>query len=149
MHKSWIFFADLLKVDQICEEIADCLRAIQQEPHVFPVQMLAREALNNAVIHGSQNNPTLLVRCDLRIEDGLLSLSVEDDGQGFDWLAVLQRKAPPSHQVNGRGLRVYDLYADLVNFNDQGNAVLLVRYLYTESQDAGSPIDLTEEERKS
>ena len=149
IHKSWVFFADLLNVDQICGEIADCLRAVQQEPHLFPVQMLAREALNNAVIHGSENNPLLLVRCDLRIEDGLLNLSVEDGGQGFDWLSVLKREAPSTHQVNGRGLRVYELYADLVNFNDQGNAVHLVRYLNTESQDAGSPIDLTEEERKS
>ena len=53
IQKSWVFFADLLNVDQICEEIADCVRAANQEAHLFAVQMLAREALNNAVIHGS------------------------------------------------------------------------------------------------
>jgi serine/threonine-protein kinase RsbW len=148
IHKSWVFFADLLNVDQICEEIADCLRAAKQEAHLFPVQMLTREALNNAVIHGSDNDPTLLVRCDLRIEDGLLNLSVEDDGPGFDWLSVLQREVPSSHQVHGRGLRVYELYADLVNFNDQGNAVHLVRDLNRKSTDANDPVDPADEERK-
>ena len=149
IHKSWVFFADLLNVDQICEEIADCLRSAGQETHLFPVQMLAREALNNAVIHGSGNNPSLLVRCDLHIEDGLLNLSVEDDGPGFDWLTVLQRTIPSSEQVSGRGLRVYALYADLVNFNDQGNAVHLVRDLNRKAMDASSPLDPAEGERES
>ena len=149
IQKSWVFFADLLNVDQICEEIADCVRAANQEAHLFAVQMLAREALNNAVIHGSENNPSFLVRCTLRIEDGLLNLSVEDDGPGFDWLAALQRDAPTSQQVHGRGLRVYELYADLVNFNDQGNAVHLVRDLNRKSTDTGDPLDPAEGERNS
>lgn len=56
-----------------------------------PVYRIAQEALNNAIKHSNARN--FLVK--LAQEDGVLSLSIEDDGAGFDPKEKLTRQALP------------------------------------------------------
>ena len=97
--------------------------------HLFPLELLAREALNNAIIHGCQTNPAMYVYAELQRDENNLQLTIRDEGAGFDWQAALQDTVFDENRENGRGLKLYRLYADRVEFNDRGNQVVLVRSL--------------------
>lgn len=90
---------------------------------VFAVRILAREALLNAVTHGSGGDPGRLIRFAVDVGAEHLFLEVEDSGEGFDW-----RSRPrdfDSLALQGRGLYLMELYSDGVWFNEKGNRVLL------------------------
>ncbi len=55
-----------------------------------------------------------------------------DDGDGFDWRAVLQRRkentaTTAATAASGRGLEILLRYATRVRFNEKGNAVTIVK----------------------
>jgi serine/threonine-protein kinase RsbW len=94
----------------------------------FAAELLMREVLTNAVVHGCGTDPGKQVRCSLRLKSGRLLIAVEDDGEGFDW------RAARAHPVvftdcSGRGSGILRLYANRVRYNAVGNAVTLVRCL--------------------
>lgn len=88
------------------------------------MELLARECLSNAVIHGNQNNGDKTVVLSLDLGRTWIRLEVEDEGSGFPWRKAL-RKEPDTVTPSGRGLRVYELYAQRVQFNRLGNRVTL------------------------
>lgn len=95
-------------------------------PHRFVAELLAREALNNAVVHGCQSDPHKHLRCVLRLNVRRLAIAVEDDGDGFDWRAAMGR-SPGVSAASGRGLGILLRYATRVRFNHKGNAVWIVK----------------------
>ncbi len=97
-----------------------------EAPHEFETELLLREALANAVKHGSQHLPARKVQCVLRLRDRRLIIAVRDEGTGFNWRAAVRREIG-SLSPTGRGTRIYREYATRVRFNDRGNAVTLVK----------------------
>jgi serine/threonine-protein kinase RsbW len=96
---------------------------------LFAVELLAREALNNAVLHGCDGDPDQLVDFEIQFSGKTLCLIIQDAGPGFDWRAIMREDLVDEEKVNGRGLRIYSRYADRVVFNEPGNCVKLYRYL--------------------
>jgi len=92
----------------------------------FAAELLIREALTNAVVHGCHADPRKQVRCCLRLRSGNLLIAVQDDGDGFDWHAAWNRPAALS-DCSGRGIEIFRKYANHVRYNDRGNAVTIVR----------------------
>jgi anti-sigma regulatory factor (Ser/Thr protein kinase) len=90
----------------------------------FAAELLLREALTNAVVHGCHRDPTRSIWCVLRIKSNRLTIVVEDAGQGFDWRAARSRKADIS-DCSGRGMEIYSCYATRFRFNDRGNRVTI------------------------
>jgi anti-anti-sigma factor len=112
------------------ESLADFLRESPalDRANRFAVELLMREVLTNAVVHGCRTDPEKQVRCRLRIKSGRLLIAVEDDGEGFDWRAA--RARPVSFtDCSGRGSGILRIYANRVRYNAVGNAVALVRCL--------------------
>ncbi len=128
----WVFPAALEEVDLVCTAILACLSDCEEQDR-FAVHLLARESLNNAVLHGSLSNPQLSIHCEFRREQTRVTLCVRDEGPGFDWRAVLNRSGASQHDVEGRGVMLYRLYASRVEFNPAGNSVKLVRELTARS----------------
>ena len=123
----WKYPARLKNVEQVCSAALQALEkhALRKEDR-FAVELLLREALNNAVIHGCHQNPRLSFSCRLLISDRQVIIEVSDEGPGFDW----RRKSgvSPDHSAeSGRGLPIYALYAQSTKFNDAGNCVTLTR----------------------
>ena len=92
----------------------------------FAAELLLREALTNAVVHGSQASPERLVRCGLRMRGNRLLIAIEDGGNGFDWRAIRFREADLS-ACSGRGMQILRTYATRVRFNAKGNAVAIIK----------------------
>jgi hypothetical protein len=68
--------------------------------HLFPLSLLAREALNNAMIHGNRRAPDKTVRFQLVAREHGFDMEVEDEGQGFEWKSRVQAS---SHVDDERG----------------------------------------------
>jgi len=92
----------------------------------FVAELLMREALVNAVEHGCRYEPGRLVRCTARLHARRLTISVEDEGQGFDWRAQWSTPRDPL-STSGRGLDIYRECSNRVRFNQKGNAVTIWR----------------------
>jgi anti-sigma regulatory factor (Ser/Thr protein kinase) len=90
----------------------------------FSVELLARECLRNALIHGNGGNRAKWIQVDVHVGRRWIRLQVEDEGAGFDWRRV--RRAPPDETAtSGRGLVLCTVYAARMAFNGTGNRITL------------------------
>jgi serine/threonine-protein kinase RsbW len=88
------------------------------------VEIAVREALENAVVHGNHEDPGkhVCVRC--RCEPHGVSISIKDEGQGFD----IDNVSDPTTQENiqsthGRGIYLMKALMDEVRFEEGGVVV--------------------------
>lgn len=112
-------------IDRVCEQIRGLLGRRHLEEVEFAVEILARECLNNAILHGNQGVANARVNFGLRIGKKLICLRVTDQGPGFDWRRVVRHGLPADTAVEGRGLMVASIYARRIAFNRRGNQVTL------------------------
>lgn len=99
----------------------------------FDMELLAREALVNAVQHGSNSDATKTVQASLRTEAGGLLLTVSDQGDGWDWRNMAVTEPLPSAET-GRGLFIIRKYADGFFYNEKGNTLTITKRMPTEVQ---------------
>jgi len=100
----------------------------------FAIELLLRELLCNAVVHGCRKDPDKRIRCAVRQRRQRLTLVVCDGGSGFDWRAAWRQSSGAS-DCSGRGMEILRAYATQVRFNKSGNQAVIVRQLSTgESQ---------------
>ena len=129
------FPATLKGIDAFCEEARDEVAPMVSRKDLFATEMLLREALGNAVIHGCRRDPRKTVDCRLRIDGDRLRIDVVDEGDGFDWRGALERSGDPRRK-SGRGLRICTLYATDISFNREGNHLAITRKLDRGGDDA-------------
>ena len=120
------FSASLPLLDQAVAETVRFVAAQNATGNLFDLKLLLREALLNAVLHGSCNDPLHQVNLEARAAEGRLTLVVADQGPGFDWRSGLSHMAPPE-ATSGRGLTILTLYADDVRYNAAGNVLTLTK----------------------
>ena len=121
--------AALANVELICAEIDHLTRGMKLETKdSFAIHILVREALNNAVFHGCQEDEHLTFTCDFAVTPTEVRIMVVDEGPGFNW-RVEREKTPDISAESGRGLALYAIYADTIQFNEAGNCVTLTRKL--------------------
>lgn len=101
------------------------------------IETALHEALANAIVHGNQEDPGKLVCVACRCTtDGEVSLSVQDEGQGFDRAAVLDPTTPQNRLLPlGRGIYLMKTLMDDVCF-EQGGTVM---YMHKASNAKPSP----------
>ena len=58
-------------------------------------------------------------------------LSVEDEGDGFDWHSVPDPSTEALYMFNGRGIFMTKIHYDEVNYNEKGNKVTIIKYRAT------------------
>lgn len=118
--------SNLAEVDGFCLETRNLLTSLGLLSQLFPVEMLLRESLNNAIIHGNCCDCQKKMHVEVRIGRKWIILRVTDEGAGFDSRRAI-REFPASDATSGRGLAIYSLYADRVSFNSKGNRVCFWR----------------------
>lgn len=121
-----ILAADLNAITQVVEEI---MRAVGEmgcaNGHEFEIETALREALANAIKHGSGNDRSKAVRCSVACDParGML-IVVRDSGPGFDPDSlpspVLGHNVYATH---GRGIYLINQLMDEVRFERGGTEI--------------------------
>ena len=89
------------------------------------IEMALREALANAIVRGNAENAgkRVYVECRCYI-DGEVSITVRDEGPGFDTSAVPDPTTPEGRLFeHGRGIYLMKTLMDEVSFEERGTIV--------------------------
>jgi serine/threonine-protein kinase RsbW len=89
------------------------------------IEVAIREALANAIVHGNREDPEKRVYITSRCsQDGEISITIRDQGQGFDNCAVPNPTAPENIACSyGRGIYLMEELMDEVHFEECGTVV--------------------------
>jgi len=97
---------------------------------VFYLRLVIEEAVRNAMQHGNQLNPSLLVDIKCSLKGSKITLIVEDKGKGFDHKKVPNpTKGLNVYKEGGRGVFLIKSLMDEVYFNDSGNKITMIKYI--------------------
>ena len=120
------FSASFEGIDQVCRDAKRFMAEKGLEDLLFAVIIGAREALTNAVRHGSKMDPQNDVFFSMEVESQWLRIRVTDSGPGFDWRQMEKACASPTDS-SGRGICILGQYFDSYSFNQTGNQVELMK----------------------
>ena len=93
----------------------------------FNIELALREALENAVVHGNQEDPKTKVHIRCRCQPGKeIPIVVTDQGKGFDFEKIVGKgvMSDPAAE-HGRGIQLMKAYMDDVHFERRGSEVHL------------------------
>lgn len=112
-------------VDQVMRFVLNFRNADGSE---VEIEMALREALANAVVHGNHENSYKRVFVECRCYmDGEVSITVRDEGAGFDRSTVPDPTAPENRLfTHGRGIYLMKTLMDEVSF-EKGGAEVRIR----------------------
>jgi serine/threonine-protein kinase RsbW len=105
------------------------------------IEVALREALVNAIVHGNEEDPNKLVYVKCRCtRDGEVSITVEDEGNGFGHDAVPDPTSPNNRlRTHGRGIYLIRTLMDEVDFEQGGSVVHMRKRASTNSETARQP----------
>ncbi len=148
----------LTHVDAICHRLPMTASRYSDLDTVFQIRMSLREILINAIEHGNldisfeektelqatgdylqflierQKEPNYtnkFVTIEFIVDSSLISFRVTDEGKGFDHKKMLQRKKDDKEiqdLSHGRGIIMTRDFFDIIEYNEKGNSVYLVKY---------------------
>lgn len=109
-------------VDQLMHFIAESRRMDGSE---MDIEIALGEALENAIVHGNREDPDKRVYLTCRCtSDGEVSITVQDEGQGFDTGTLSDPTTPENRlRTSGRGIYLMKSLMDEVRF-EKGGAVV-------------------------
>ena len=123
-------------VSDVCKPVLAELEAnnFSQEDS-FAVHLAIEEAFLNAVRHGNKMDPAKKIKIDYLIDADKVEISMTDDGSGFNPKAVPDPRCGENlYKAGGRGLFLIESYMDVVEFNEHGNTVRMIKYKQKASQ---------------
>ena len=127
---SMVVGSTLLASEGICHVIMAVLeKSGFGKEDVFAVHLALQEAFINAIRHGNEMDPDKQVKIEYSVDSDKFEILVADEGKGFDPESVPDPRCGENlFKPNGRGLLLMRSYMDLVEYNEQGNRVRMVRY---------------------
>jgi len=114
-------------LSRVENRVIERLQALNYGERVlFGVRLALEEAVINAIKHGNKMDKTKNVKIAYAIDDRECVITVEDEGNGFDPVAVPDPTADENLELpHGRGLVLMRAYMDEVTFNERGNRVTM------------------------
>ena len=101
-----------------------------EESDIFDVRLCVEEAVINAIIHGNRRDSSKSVRVTYWIKDDKLNVEVEDEGTGFDHKHLIDPTADDNiTKSSGRGVFLIHKLMDVVEYNEAGNGIKMIKYL--------------------
>lgn len=96
---------------------------------IFAVHLALEEAFVNAMRHGNEMDPDKVVKIDYTVDSEKFEIWIEDEGAGFDPQSVPDPRCGDNlYKPNGRGLLLMRSYMDMVEHDERGNKVHMVRH---------------------
>jgi serine/threonine-protein kinase RsbW len=88
------------------------------------VLIAVTEAVTNAISYGNRNDVTKQVKLLFENKGKFLSVSVADEGQGFDYESLPDPTDPENiEKLEGRGIFLMKSLSDKLSFNEKGSKV--------------------------
>src|SRR5579859_7398911 len=123
------FKADINNIASVVQRISDLATELGCEPgRELQIALALQEALANAVVHGSKNDPSKTVECrvsyadpDAGAQSREIVIVIRDAGIGFDPGEVPSPKSGENvHFDHGRGIYMIRELIDEVSFSHNG-----------------------------
>lgn len=95
-------------------------------------QIAFEEALTNSIVHGNKNDYNKNVSIYFCIDDEMIKVIIEDEGDGFDYcLAMigLTESQDNIYKDSGRGIFLISLYTDDFYFENNGKKIVMIKYV--------------------
>jgi len=120
---------DLKAIPALIRDVAAKLRELPiDKGQLHDVRLCLEEALVNAIKHGNKFNPNLFVEVDIESDGNSLSISVADQGEGFDFQGIPDPRNPDNlHKLSGRGILLIRSHMDSVDFFDSGRTIKMTK----------------------
>lgn len=122
--------AEIGRISAAVDQMMTLVRQLEcAAGHEFEIELALREALANAIRHGSRNDPSKQVQCCVACDParGML-LVVRDQGPGFD---PSELKSPVMGQNvfsdHGRGIYLINQLMDEVRFEKGGTEIHMLK----------------------
>ncbi len=115
-----IFSADISLVDKVVGQFEKFLNDKCSSKTFFNITILLREALNNAIFHGAEQDKSLQIRCSGNLENDRVTFVVTSPGEGFPWESCLNNDPAGSTSQSGWGMFLIRQYSDGFEYNDSG-----------------------------
>lgn len=117
-------FEELERLEPFVNELQEWAKF--KEDDFNRIMLALSEAVNNAILHGNQQDPEKEVDINTKLETGTLIVSVQDEGDGFDPDSI----PDPLKEENllnegGRGVYLIEQYADGVKFSKGGTKITI------------------------
>lgn len=113
-----------------CRQILSALEAKGfSQDDIFGVHLALEEAFLNAIKHGNKMDPAKKVRIDWLVDREKTEIGVVDEGEGFDPDGIPDPRVGENlYRPEGRGLLLIRSYMHLVEYNERGNGLRMIRY---------------------
>lgn len=123
----------ILTAEQKVEEICASLNV--GERHIGNILIAVTEAVNNAIIHGNQNDVSKQIHFSCATLKNTLTFTVKDEGEGFDYDNLPDPTDPENiEKIHGRGVFLMRNLSDQLSFEEEGRLVKLTFLDYTNDQ---------------
>ncbi len=96
---------------------------------LFAVHLAMEEAFLNAVKHGNKMDPSKKVVLEYVVDEEKVEIRMTDEGRGFNPRSIPDPRVGENlYRPEGRGLLLMNAYMDVVEYNERGNGLRMVRY---------------------
>lgn len=129
-HKSWVLPSVRSTVDTVCGELLEAVRVRGfGEQELFGIHLALEEVLVNAIQHGNRGDAAKTISVESLITPEKIDMSITDEGTGFDPDGLPDPRCEKNlYKCSGRGVLLIRAYMDVVEYNDRGNCVHLIKY---------------------
>lgn len=111
-------------VERLVEDVCEVFNV--NEDSYGNILIAVTEAVNNAIYHGNKGNPEKQIKIGFEAHDENIQFCVADEGTGFDYNSLPDPTDPLNiDKPHGRGVFLMKNLADKVEFNKNGQEVLL------------------------
>jgi serine/threonine-protein kinase RsbW len=94
------------------------------------IMIAVTESVNNAIIHGNNNDRSKNVNLSFQMEENTIVFFVEDEGTGFNYHNLPDPTAPDNiDKPGGRGVFLMKALSDELEFLNEGTKIKLSFYL--------------------
>ena len=135
-----LHFSLASRLEEITPQVNRILGFVQANGYFledkFNLVLVLKEALTNAIEHGNKFDADKQVFVSVVPTHKDLTITVRDQGNGFNLYKVFAENKKNLFKERGRGLIIINEYADKVEFNERGNEIR-IRFCRPRVQEAG------------
>jgi anti-sigma regulatory factor (Ser/Thr protein kinase) len=123
---NFIISSELANVHEVISESQGLFR--EHGTHAATrISVVLRELLANAIMHGNQNVASKIVKCRVeKTEERTFRITVEDEGEGFDFASLDTSLPEDPRNVRKRGYILIRSICTSLEFNGPGNRVTVL-----------------------